>query len=104
MSAPVARSISTPISAPTARPQTAWSSVVGTATGSTGVRITNVGGPGAETTANGILVVQTTNNASTAADAFHLDEEVRAGFYTYDLFRGGLARSDSQDWFCAMNS
>ena len=38
----------------------------GTATGSTSVRITNVGGPGAETTSNGILVVNAINGATTA--------------------------------------
>ncbi len=44
----------------------------GTATGSTIVRITNAGGPGAETVANGIQVVQAINGATTAPGAFTL--------------------------------
>ena len=73
----------------------------GTATGSTSVRITNAGGPGAETVANGIQVVQATNGGTTAAGAFTLlGGEVRAGAFDYRLFRGGLDPSNSpNDWF-----
>ena len=44
----------------------------GTATGSTSVRVTNAGGPGAETVANGIQVVQAINGGTTAPGAFTL--------------------------------
>jgi outer membrane autotransporter protein len=75
----------------------------GTATGSTLMRITNTGGPGAETTSNGILVVNAINGATTAAGAFRLaTPELRAGAFDYDLFRGGLNGSDptvANDWF-----
>ena len=72
----------------------------GTATGSTSVRITNVGGPGAETISNGILVVNAINSATTAPGAFTLDNpELRAGEFDYRLFRGGLNGSDPNDWF-----
>ena len=72
----------------------------GTATGSTSVRITNVGGPGAETTSNGILVVDAINNATTAPGAFMLAPgELRAGDHDYRLFQGGLNGSDPNDWF-----
>ena len=72
----------------------------GTATGSTSVRITNVGGPGAETTSNGILVVDAINNATTAPRAFMLAPgELRAGDHDYRLFQGGLNGSDPNDWF-----
>ena len=72
----------------------------GTATGSTSVRITNVGGPGAETTSNGILVVNAINGATTAPGAFTLDNpELRAGSFDYRLFQGGLNGSDPNDWF-----
>jgi outer membrane autotransporter protein len=72
----------------------------GTATGSTSVRITNVGGPGAETTSNGILVVNAINNATTAPGAFMLAPgELRAGAFDYRLFQGGLNGSDPNDWF-----
>ena len=40
------------------------------ATGNTSVHVTNVGGPGAFTTANGILVVNAINGATTAPGAF----------------------------------
>ena len=63
------------------------------------LRITNSGGPGALTTANGILVVQTTNGGTTAPGAFTLAGEARAGAFDYDLFRGGLNGNDPQEWF-----
>jgi outer membrane autotransporter protein len=71
----------------------------GTATGSTSILITNVGGPGLQTTANGILVVNAINGATTASNAFTLAGEVRAGAFDYDLFRGGLNGADPQAWF-----
>ena len=72
----------------------------GTATGSTSVRITNVGGPGAETTSNGILVVNAINGATTASNAFMLAPgELRAGAFDYRLFQGGLNGSDPNNWF-----
>ncbi len=70
----------------------------GTASGNSLLRITNAGGPGAETVANGILVVQATNGATTAPGAFTLLGEVRGGAFDYDLFRGGVSDSPN-DWF-----
>jgi Autochaperone Domain Type 1 len=71
----------------------------GTATGSTELKIMNTIGPGDQTVANGILVVQTVNNATTEPGAFSLLGEVRGGAYDYFLFRGGINGSDPQDWF-----
>jgi outer membrane autotransporter protein len=71
----------------------------GTATGSTSLRILNTTGPGDQTVSNGILVVQTLNNATTAPGAFSLAGEVRGGAYDYFLFRGGLGGSAPNDWF-----
>jgi outer membrane autotransporter protein len=71
----------------------------GTATGSTAIRIVNTTGPGDQTLSNGILVVQTVNNATTATGAFSLAGEVRGGAYDYFLFRGGLGGSAPNDWF-----
>jgi outer membrane autotransporter protein len=72
----------------------------GTATGSTSILINNVGGPGLETTANGILVVNAINGATTASGAFTLDNpELRAGDYDYRLYQGGLNGTDPNDWF-----
>jgi outer membrane autotransporter protein len=69
------------------------------ATGNTSVHVTNVGGPGAETT-NGILVVNAINGATTAPGAFTLaNPELRAGAFDYDLFRGGVGGASPNDWF-----
>ena len=71
----------------------------GTATGTTSLDISNVGGPGAETTGNGILVVNAINGAMTAG-AFTLDNpELRAGGFDYRLFQGGINGTDPNDWF-----
>ena len=70
----------------------------GTASGNSFLRITNAGGPGAETVANGIQVVQAINGGTTAPGAFTLPGEVRAGAFDYRLFRGGLSGSPD-DWF-----
>ena len=71
-----------------------------TATGTSFLRITNAGGPGAQTTANGILVVDAINGGTTAPGAFALAGEVRAGAFDYRLFRGGLDGSSApNDWF-----
>ena len=71
----------------------------GTATGTTSLDISNVGGPGAETTGNGILVVNAINGAM-AAGAFTLDNpELRAGGFDYRLFQGGINGTDPNDWF-----
>ncbi len=72
----------------------------GTASGNSFLRITNAGGPGAETVANGITVVQAINGGTTTPTAFTLPGEVRAGAFDYRLFRGGLDPSNSpNDWF-----
>ena len=71
----------------------------GSATGNSFLRITNAGGPGAETVANGIAVVQAINGGTTAPGAFALVGEVRAGAFDYDLFRAGLGGSSPNDWF-----
>ncbi|CAM5762056.1 hypothetical protein LMIY3S_00345 [Labrys miyagiensis] len=72
----------------------------GTATGHSGLAIRNVGGPGAITTGNGILVIDTINGATTASDAFSLASVVAAGAYEYNLFHGGVGEdAGSQDWY-----
>jgi outer membrane autotransporter protein len=70
------------------------------ATGNTAVHVTNVGGPGAETGTNGILVVSAINGATTAPGAFTLaNPELRAGAFDYDLFRGDAGGASPNDWF-----
>lgn len=69
----------------------------GTATGTSALRIANSTGPGDVTVADGILVVETRNGATTAADAFSLGNRVAAGAFEYSLYRGGVSNSES--WF-----
>ena len=71
----------------------------GTATGNSLLKITNTTGPGAQTVANGIPVVQAINGGTTASGAFALAGEVRGGAFDYFLFRGGLGGSSPNDWF-----
>ena len=76
-----------------------------TATGNTSMNVRNIGGPGALTTANGILVVNAINGATTAPGAFTLSNgELRAGAFTYDLFRGGVSGSAPTTGSCAPTS
>lgn len=69
------------------------------ATGSTNLRILNANGPGDQTVANGILVVNATNGGTTSPDAFTLVGEARGGAYDYFLFRGGLNGDAPNNWF-----
>lgn len=72
------------------------------ASGNTFVTVHNLGGTGALTTANGILVVQAINNSTTAPNSFNLTAPIRAGAFDYRLFRGGLNPNDpatAEDWF-----
>lgn len=69
----------------------------GGAAGNTGVRVTNVGGAGAQTTGNGIQVIAAVNGATTQAGAFALSSPVVAGPYEYTLHRGGTGSADS--WY-----
>jgi autotransporter-associated beta strand protein len=71
----------------------------GAASGNTSVHVSNVGGPGALTTANGIQVVSAVSGAMTSPGAFSLSNpELRAGAFDYALFRGGVSGSVN-DWF-----
>ena len=72
----------------------------GTATGTTMLTIQNTNGQGAQTTANGIAVVNAINGGTTAAGAFMLaPSELRAGAFDYRLFQGGINGSVPNDWF-----
>lgn len=71
--------------------------VGGTASGTSLLRITNAGGPGALTLGDGIRVLEAAAGATTAPGAFRLESRVVAGAYEYQLFRGGSA--GTEDWF-----
>ncbi|MBJ9595569.1 autotransporter outer membrane beta-barrel domain-containing protein [Burkholderia seminalis] len=69
----------------------------GAANGTTGLKIANTAGTGAQTTGDGIPVVVTANGGTTTASAFHLAGPVQAGAYEYRLYRGG--QSDANGWY-----
>lgn len=71
----------------------------GTATGSTAVSIINLGGGGALTRGDGILVIDAADGGTTAPAAFTLANPVLAGPYEYLLFRGGTTGASPDDWF-----
>ena len=72
----------------------------GSATGSSSLRITNAGGPGAETVANGIQVVQAINGGTSASGAFSLQGgSITAGAFDYFLFKGGVSQGSQNSWF-----
>ena len=69
----------------------------GAGTGTTALVVSNTTGGGAQTVADGILVVDAQNGATTTTDAFSLGNRVAAGAYDYSLFRGGASNANS--WF-----
>ncbi|RKE38732.1 autotransporter-associated beta strand protein [Paraburkholderia sp. BL23I1N1] len=71
----------------------------GTATGSTRLQVTNVGGQGAQTVADGIQLIQATNGATTASSAFTLAAPVKAGAYSYYLAKGGVSGGTTESWY-----
>ncbi|MGI6852082.1 autotransporter outer membrane beta-barrel domain-containing protein [Mesorhizobium sp. 1B3] len=71
--------------------------VTGNETGLTRIFVTNVGGPGDLTTADGILVDQDINGVSNGA--FVLGNVVAAGPYEYHLVRGGTSPGTENNWY-----
>lgn len=71
----------------------------GTASGPGLIAIKPAGGEGAVTVANGILVVDAINGATTATNAFALGNRVVAGPYEYTLQRSSVDASAPQSWF-----
>lgn len=73
--------------------------ISGSATGQSGLRITNTGGSGAVTQASGIKVVDVVNGGTTATGAFALSGRAVAGPYEYRLFRGGSTPGEAENWY-----
>ena len=71
----------------------------GTASGSTGIAVVNAGGAGAQTTADGIMVIQAINGATSTATAFAIDVPVAAGAFEYYLFKGGVSAGSAENWY-----
>lgn len=75
----------------------------GTTTGSTGIVVTNVGGTGAQTQQNGILVVEAINGATTGEGTFNLARRASAGIYEYQLVQGGVTAGTENNWYLRNN-
>ncbi len=71
----------------------------GSATGTSGLIISNTGGGGALTTANGILVVDAINGGVTDTGAFRLIAPAVAGPYEYSLYRSSVDTSGPENWY-----
>ncbi|KKX33367.1 autotransporter outer membrane beta-barrel domain-containing protein [Rhizobium sp. LC145] len=71
----------------------------GTASGTSGLQITNVGGSGALTQGNGILVVEAVNGGSTDSGAFSLAGPAAAGAYDYYLYKGSVDGGSTDNWY-----
>ncbi len=69
----------------------------GSASGSTGLFVNNVGGLGAMTTGDGIMVVDVTG--ASAANAFSLINNVEVGAFNYFLYQNGIVNPADGDWY-----
>lgn len=71
----------------------------GRASGETVLQVVNVGGAGAQTRGDGILLIETRHGGSTDAQAFRLGAPVLAGPYAYRLYRGGQGGDTADNWY-----
>ncbi len=71
----------------------------GNASGAGRLEVANTDGPGDVTVANGILVVQAVEGATTSADLFALAAPVVAGPYEYSLHRGSVDADGPDNWY-----
>jgi len=71
----------------------------GVTSGHTVINVSNVGGQGAATPGNGILVVAASGQAATTPDAFELGTPLEAGPYQYALFKGSRDTSSPESWY-----
>jgi outer membrane autotransporter protein len=71
----------------------------GRLSGTTGLRVTNLGGAGGLTTRDGIMVVQAVDGAASDNAAFALASNVEAGAYRYALYKGGVTAGSADNWY-----
>jgi len=71
--------------------------VAGNTNGSTGIIVNNAGGLGAQTTGDGIMVVDVAGVS--AANAFSLNNTVVAGAFNYTLYQNGIVNPADGDWY-----
>ena len=77
----------------------------GAATGNTSVHVTNVGGPGAETTGNGIQVVSAINGATTVAGRLHpLERRIARRRLRLSICSTAASAAAPNDWFLRSTS
>lgn len=67
--------------------------------GTTNLNITNLGGTGAATQANGIQVVEARDGATSTATAFTQTQTLSVGAYDYRLFKGGVTAGSENSWY-----
>ncbi|MFJ2490497.1 autotransporter outer membrane beta-barrel domain-containing protein [Pseudomonas iridis] len=67
--------------------------------GATVINVSNVGGLGALTQANGIQLVQAQGSTVSTDNAFTLSGPVSAGAYDYYLFKGGVTAGTQNSWY-----
>lgn len=71
----------------------------GSASGTTNIGIVNLGGTGAQTVQDGIMVVESINGATAASGAFALNGRVAAGAHEYFLFKGGVTNGTAENFY-----
>lgn len=71
--------------------------VAGNTSGSTGIIVNNVGGLGAMTTGDGIMLVNVAGTSTT--NAFNLNNSVVAGAFNYRLYQNGISNPTDGDWY-----
>lgn len=71
----------------------------GLISGNSQLAVTNAGGAGGQTVADGILLVQASAGATSTSDAFRLQQRVRAGAYEYYLYKGGVSSGTGNSWY-----
>ncbi|WP_198151115.1 pertactin-like passenger domain-containing protein, partial [Hyphomicrobium sulfonivorans] len=71
----------------------------GAGIGSAFLSVNNIGGAGALTTDDGILVIDTVNGGTTMPGLFELTAPVIAGPYEYSLYKGGENGANPQSWY-----
>lgn len=72
----------------------------GVGSGFTDIHVFNAGGTGGKTVADGIMLVQALNGATTSDGSFALNGgSVSAGAYEYYLFKGGVSAGTGDNWY-----
>jgi outer membrane autotransporter protein len=71
----------------------------GSLSGATVISVSNLGGVGGLTQANGIQLVQAQGSTVSTDNAFTLNGPVSAGAYDYYLFKGGVTAGTENSWY-----